>query len=111
MSYATKKPFPEPFTFEGVKGSILQVADRRQSLFLSKKQRTFHPGGERLGERFIDVSIIYIKRYITFPYITLHVTHIWGARTRGKRKVAFQSQHLSATLPVNHNHFLQGVSQ
>ncbi|HOM62102.1 MAG TPA: hypothetical protein PLP49_11795 [Anaerohalosphaeraceae bacterium] len=90
MSYASKKPFPERFTSEGVKSSIFMGMQKWQALFLSQKAGTFHPGGERFGERFFNINKGITTTYINLSPFTPPPRTDFCARTREERKVYFQ---------------------
>ena len=85
MSCVSKKPFPEPFTFAGVKSSILTGARQGQEIFLSQKERTLHLGGERLVKGFFNVSIVLIIIYFNLSLFTLPPRTYFCARTREER--------------------------
>lgn len=70
MSYVSKKLFPELFTFGGVKSFILRGIRKGAHAFLGQKQGTFHPGGEKLGEKFIAISLYFINIYNNFSPFT-----------------------------------------
>ncbi len=82
MSCVSKKPFPEPFSTEGVKSSIFEEVKKWQASFLSQKEGTFHPGGETFGERFFYINKEITTTYINLSPFTLPSRAIFCARTR-----------------------------
>jgi|GEM_PF-2882740 hypothetical protein len=90
MSCVSRKPFPEPFSSEGVKSSIFGGIDKSPGSFLSQKAGTFHHGGERFGERFFDINKGITTTYINPSPFTPPPRAYFCARTREGRKVYFR---------------------
>jgi len=71
-----------PLLLTGNKGSIFEGVKKWQASFLSQKEETFHPGGEKFGERFFYINKEKTTTYINLSPFTLPSHAIFCARTR-----------------------------